>query len=90
MSPRDAKGKGSQPGSARERAAQMRAEQRRAEQRRSMLMKVGAVAIALLLVVVVAIAVIAQRSDSTTVAADGTPPGLTDNGAVRLGGDGAR
>lgn len=89
MAPRDPKGRGSRPGSARERAAQMRAEQRRAEQRRSMLVKVGAVAVVLLIVVGVAIAILAQRNDSGTVAGDGTPPGLTDDGAVRLGAEDA-
>lgn len=90
MSP-ESRGQGSKrAASARERAAQMRADQRRAEQRRNLLVKVGAVAVVLAVIVGVAVAVLSQRDDtSTTVSADGTPQGLTDDGALRLGAEGA-
>jgi protein-disulfide isomerase len=67
----------------------MRTAQRRAEQRRSMLVKVGAVAVVLAVIAGVAVAVLSQRDGSSTVAGDGTPPGVTDQGAARLGAEGA-
>lgn len=75
--------------SARQRAAQMRAEQRRIEQRRNLLRRVAAVAVALLLIVGVTVAVLSQRGGESAAVAGGTPQGVTDQGAVRLGADDA-